>query len=174
MNMYDLLTHFYYNMGTVLKGAVIVSTNKNDYEHMLFYFAYKTFITTADEIIEQYGMSRQHHRFLFFINKLPGITIKSLLEILEISKQGSHATLQKLKEQELIVEEVLETDRRVKKLYTTAKGQQLIAKLNKAQDELLQQIYQDVGTDWYDVMEALAMGRPGFDYIKHIKNESGN
>ncbi|HEA4376703.1 TPA: MarR family transcriptional regulator, partial [Staphylococcus aureus] len=27
-----------------------MSTNKNDYEHMLFYFAYKTFITTADEI----------------------------------------------------------------------------------------------------------------------------
>ena len=47
-----------------------MSKNKNDYEHMLFYFAYKTFITTADEIIEQYGMSRQHHRFLFFINKL--------------------------------------------------------------------------------------------------------
>ena len=69
---------------------------------MLFYFAYKTFITTADEIIE-YGMSRQHHRFVF-INKLPGITIKSLLEILEISKQGSHATLQKLKEQGLIIE----------------------------------------------------------------------
>ena len=51
-----------------------MSMNKNDYEHMLFYFAYKTFITTADEIIEEYGMSRQHHRFLFFINKLPGIT----------------------------------------------------------------------------------------------------
>ena len=51
--------------------------NKNDYEHMLFYFAYKTFVTTADEIIEKYGMSRQHHRFLFFINKLPGITTVS-------------------------------------------------------------------------------------------------
>ena len=131
-----------------------MSTNKNDYEHMLFYFAYKTFITTADEIIEKYGMSRQHHRFLFFINKLPGITIKSLLEILEISKQGSHATLQKLKEQGLIIEKVLETD-----------------ELNKAQDELLQNIYQQVGSDWYDVMEALAKGRPGFDFIKHLKDE---
>ncbi|HGJ0096317.1 TPA: MarR family winged helix-turn-helix transcriptional regulator [Staphylococcus aureus] len=148
-----------------------MATNKNDYEHMLFYFAYKTFITTADEIIEKYGMSRQHHRFLFFINKLPGITIKSLLEILEISKQGSHATLQKLKEQGLIIEKVLETDRRVKKLYSTDKGDQLIAELNKAQDELLQNIYQQVGSDWYDVMEALAKGRPGFDFIKHLKDE---
>ena len=69
---------------------------------MLFYFAYKTFITTADEIIEEYGISRQHHRFLFFINKLPGITIKELLLTLEISKQGSHGTLRKLKEEGLI------------------------------------------------------------------------
>ena len=58
------------------KERVNMDRNKNDYEHMLFYFAYKTFVTTADEIIEKYGMSRQHHRFLFFINKLPGITIK--------------------------------------------------------------------------------------------------
>ncbi|EON85899.1 transcriptional regulator [Staphylococcus epidermidis 36-1] len=94
-----------------------MSKNKNDYEHMLFYFAYKTFITTADEIIEQYGMSRQHHRFLFFINKLPGITIKELLITLEISKQGSHATLRKLKEEGLIVEQTSKQDRRVKKTF---------------------------------------------------------
>lgn len=74
-----------------------MSINKNDYEHMLFYFAYKTFITTADEIIEKYGMSRQHHRFLFFINKLPGITIKSLLEILEISKTRITCNTSKIK-----------------------------------------------------------------------------
>ena len=67
---------------------------------MLFYFAYKTFVTTADDIIEQYGMSRQHHCFIF-INKLPGITIKELLQTLEISKQGSHATLRTLKEKNL-------------------------------------------------------------------------
>ena len=40
-----------------------MDSNKNDYEHMLFYFAYKTFIKTADEIIEKYDMSRRHHRF---------------------------------------------------------------------------------------------------------------
>ena len=59
----------------------------NDYENLLFYFAYKTFITTADEIIKDYGLNRQHHRFLFFIEKVPGISIKDLLKKLEISKQ---------------------------------------------------------------------------------------
>ena len=148
-----------------------MSKNKNDYEHMLFYFAYKTFITTADEIIEQYGMSRQHHRFLFFINKLPGITIKELLMTLEISKQGSHATLRKLKEEGLIIEQTSKQDRRVKKLFTTEAGDDLIGKLNQAQDELIQQTLQKVGHDWYAMMEELANYREGFKTIEHLKED---
>jgi len=153
------------------KGKCHMSKNKNDYEHMLFYFAYKTFITTADEIIEQYGMSRQHHRFLFFINKLPGITIKELLITLEISKQGSHGTLRKLKEEGLIIEQTSEKDRRVKKLYPTERGNTLILKLNKAQDELIQHTQQKVGNDWYAIMEELANYREGFKTIEHLKED---
>jgi len=141
----------------------------SDNEHMLFYFAYKTFITKADEIIEEYGISRQHHRFLFFINKLPGITIKELLLTLEISKQGSHGTLRKLKEEGLIYEETSEVDRRVKKLYSTQKGDALIHKLNKAQDDLFHQTKQNVGNDWYAIMEELANYREGFKTVEHLK-----
>ena len=148
-----------------------MDSNKNDYEHMLFYFAYKTFIKTADEIIEKYDMSRQHHRFLFFINKLPGITIKQLLKTLEISKQGSHATLRKLKEEGLIVEQTSEEDRRVKQLFPTPKGSKLVDKLNKAQDELMQSTFQKVGHDCYDIMEELSNYREGFQDIQHLKDE---
>lgn len=148
-----------------------MDSNKKDYEHMLFYFAYKTFIKTADEIIEKYDMSRQHHRFLFFINKLPGITIKQLLKTLEISKQGSHATLRKLKEEGLIVEQTSEEDRRVKQLFPTPKGSKLVDKLNKAQNELMQRTFQNVGHDWYDIMEELSIYREGFQDIQHLKDE---
>ena len=148
-----------------------MDSNKNEYEHMLFYFAYKTFITAADEIVEKYGMSRQHHRFLFFINKLPGITIKQLLRTLEISKQGSQATLRKLKEEGLIVEQMSEEDRRVKQLFPTPKGSKLVDKLNKAQNDLMQETFQKVGHDWYDIMEELANYREGFQDIEHLKDE---
>ena len=60
---------------------------------------------------------------------------------LEISKQGSHATLRKLKEEGLIVEQTSKQDRRVK-LFTTEAGDDLIGKLNQAQDELIQQTLQ--------------------------------
>lgn len=108
---------------------------------------------------------------LFFINKLPGITIKELLITLEISKQGSHGTLRKLKEEGLIIEETSEIDRRVKKLYSTDKGDALIRKLNKAQDDLFHRTKQKVGNDWYAIMEELANYREGFKTIEHLKED---
>lgn len=114
--------------------------NNNDYENLLFYFAYKTFINTADEIIEAYGLNRQHHRFLFFIEKVPGITIKDLLKSMEISKQGSHAALKKLKDEAYIIEKQTEADKRIKALYPTEKGTKLVKELNKAQNDLFQEI----------------------------------
>ena len=61
---------------------------------------------------------------------------------MEISKQGSHATLRTLKEKELIIEQISEQDRRVKQLFATEKGNALINELNYAQDHLLQTIQQ--------------------------------
>lgn len=149
-----------------------MESNNNDYENLLFYFAYKTFINTADEIIEAYGLNRQHHRFLFFIEKVPGITIKDLLKSLEISKQGSHATLKKLKDEAYITEQPTETDKRIKALYPTEKGTKLVKELNKAQNDLFQDIQKKVGNDWYDIMEEFASYRTGFQEVKYLKDEN--
>ena len=134
----------------------------NDYEHLLFYFAYKTFINTADEIIEKKGMSRQHHRFLFFIDKVPGITIRDLLKSMEISKQGSHQTLRKLKEKGLVVEKKSKRGWPSERVVRDAKGHGLVTEINKAQNDLLQHIKAKVGNDWNAMMEEMASYRPGF------------
>ncbi|PTI66666.1 MarR family transcriptional regulator [Staphylococcus shinii] len=145
--------------------------NNNDYENLLFYFSYKTFINTADEIIEDYGLNRQHHRFLFFIEKVPGITIKNLLKSMEISKQGSHATLKKLKDEAFIVEKQTEADKRIKALYPTEKGTKLVRELNKAQNDLFRDIQKKVGNDWYAIMEEFASYRTGFQEVKYLKGD---
>ena len=145
--------------------------NNNDYENLLFYFAYKTFVNTADEIIEEYGLNRQHHRFLFFIEKAPGITIKDLLKSMEISKQGSHATLKKLKDEAFIIEKQTEADKRVKALYPTEKGTKLVHELNKAQNDLFRDIQKKVGNDWYAIMEAFASYRTGFQEVNYLKDD---
>ena len=114
-------------------------------------------------------MSRQHHRFLFFINKLPGITTKKLLENLEISKQGSHATLKLLKEKGLIFERPDLTDRRLKCLFPTEEGKALIEELNQAQNDLFNRIKAEQGDDWYAIMEGFASYRQGYKDIQHLK-----
>ncbi|ARJ50527.1 MarR family winged helix-turn-helix transcriptional regulator [Staphylococcus lutrae] len=146
-------------------------SQNNDYELFLFYYAYQTFTKTADEIIAEYDMSRQHHRFLFFINKLPGITTKKLLENLEISKQGSHATLKLLKAKGLIYDEPDLTDRRLKRLFPTKEGKALIGKLNQAQSEMFNRIKTQYGDNWYAIMEGFAAYRQGYQDIKHLKHD---
>ena len=74
-----------------------------------------------------------------------------------------------MKEEGLIIEETSEIDRRVKKLYSTDKGDALIRKLNKAQDDLFHRTKQKVGNDWYAIMEELANYREGFKTIEHLK-----
>lgn len=140
-------------------------TTERDNEHILFYFAYKTFITTADKIIEQYGMQRQHLRFLFFICKKPGITQKELLQVLEISKQGSHNTLKVLKEKALIIEQPSPNDKRLKELHPTQTGYDLIETLNQAQRNLMDEMFSEYGHDWHEVMEGLSKKREGFSII---------
>ncbi|MBI5974318.1 MarR family winged helix-turn-helix transcriptional regulator [Staphylococcus canis] len=143
----------------------------NDYELFLFYYAYQTFTKTADDIIAQYGLNRQHHRFLFFINKLPGITTKQLLKNLEISKQGSHATLKLLKSKGYIYDKVDSQDRRLKRLFPTSEGSTLIDTLTHAQKELFNQIKANNGSDWYAIMEGFAEYRQGYKDIKHLKQK---
>ena len=52
----------------------------------LFYFAYRAFSKTADDLVENYGISKVHRRILFFVARMPGLTVNELLTVLDISK----------------------------------------------------------------------------------------
>ena len=44
-----------------------------------FFFGYQAFTSKPDEILARRGLSRVHHRILFFIAKYPGLSVKELL-----------------------------------------------------------------------------------------------
>lgn len=89
-----------------------------------------------------------------------------MLTVLEISKQGSQSTLKVLKEKDLITEQPSPQDKRLKELYPTDQGIQLIDTLNAAQRHLFETTFKEAGNQWIDVMESLAEMRPGFSLIK--------
>ncbi|BBO00059.1 MarR family transcriptional regulator [Sporolactobacillus terrae] len=132
---------------------------------MLFYFGYRTFTEKPDQIIEKYGIQRVHHRILFFIAQVPGITVNDLLSILEVSKQALNTPLRLLSEKNLIKMVQADFDKRYKLLYLTEQGKQLESKLSHVQREQMKTIFDSLGSNhqkaWIDVMNALAKVRPG-------------
>ena len=44
-----------------------------------FYFSYRAFTAKPDEILARRGLSRVHHRILFFVARQPQLSVKELL-----------------------------------------------------------------------------------------------
>jgi DNA-binding MarR family transcriptional regulator len=99
----------------------------------LFYFSYRSFTAGPDQILQSQGLSRVHHRILYFVARNPRISINELLKILQVSKQALNQPLRKLIELELISSQLSENDRRIKQLILSKSGQALEKKLTSTQ-----------------------------------------
>jgi DNA-binding MarR family transcriptional regulator len=99
----------------------------------LFFFAYRDFIADADEILEEYGFGRAHHRVLHFVNRRPGMVVAELLDILRITKQSLGPVLRQLVESGHLVQSAGPEDRRQRLLYPTQKGRNLSIELTHMQ-----------------------------------------
>lgn len=91
----------------------------------LLFFAYRDFISEPDEILGEFGFGRAHHRVLHFVSRHPGLRVADLLEILKITKQSLARVLKQLVEEDFIVQQAGNSDRRERRLFTTQKGSQL-------------------------------------------------
>jgi len=91
----------------------------------LLFFAYRDFISDPDQILEQYGFGRAHHRVVHFVNRRPGLTVAELLDVLQITKQSLARVLKQLIDTGHIVQVQGLRDRRQRELYPTAKGREL-------------------------------------------------
>jgi len=99
----------------------------------LFYFSYRSFTAGPDQILQNQGLGRVHHRILYFVARNPHISINELLKILQVSKQALNQPLRKLIELELVSYQTSDNDRRIKQLFLSKKGRALEAKLTSTQ-----------------------------------------
>lgn len=99
----------------------------------LFFFAYRDFIADADEMLEEYGFGRAHHRVLHFVNRQPGLTVAELLDILRITKQSLGPVLRQLVDSGHLTQITAPEDRRQRQLYPTKKGRNLSIELTHMQ-----------------------------------------
>jgi DNA-binding MarR family transcriptional regulator len=125
----------------------------------LLYFGYREFTAGPDKILAQRGLSRMHHRILYFVGRNDAISVNALLEILRMSKQALHSPLRRLVALGLVSNATSAADRRVKQLRLTRAGQRLEQQLTGTQMELLAVVFADAGVNaeqgWLRVMQRL-------------------
>src|SRR5436305_4668841 len=95
----------------------------------LLFFAYRDFVGDADDVLEEFGFGRAHHRVIHFVRRYPGLKVADLLDVLRITKQSLGRVLKQLLDEGYIVQKAGAKDRRERLLFATAKGEALVAKL---------------------------------------------
>lgn len=124
----------------------------------LLFFAYRDFTSDPDQILAGYGFGRAHHRVVHFVNRMPGLTVAELLDVLKITKQSLARVLKQLIDAGHIVQVQGPRDRRQRELYTTAKGRALALALAAPQSRRIAAALAEAAPGDRAVVERFLMG----------------
>lgn len=130
----------------------------------LLFFAYRDFTSDPDQILSRYGFGRAHHRVLHFVNRLPGLNVAALLDVLKITKQSLARVLKQLIDAGHVVQQPGPRDRRQRELYPTEKGRALLLALATPQSRRIGAALEDTAPGDRAVIERFlkAMVNPEF------------
>lgn len=124
-----------------------------------FFLGYQAFTAKPDEMLARRGLSRVHHRILFFIASYPDLSVKQLLGYLGVSKQALSTPLRQLIEMHLVESLTAADDKRKRMLRFTPEGAKLEQALRRGQVRLLERAFFEAGEDavsgWLAVNQAI-------------------
>ena len=124
-----------------------------------FFLGYQAFTAKPDEMLARRGLSRVHHRVLFFIARYPDLSVKQLLGYLGVSKQALNIPLRQLIEMHLVESLTAEDDKRKRMLRFTREGAKLEQALRREQIRLIEKAFNEAGEEavsgWLAVNQAL-------------------
>ncbi len=124
----------------------------------LMYFAYRRFTEAADQILVDQALGRAHHRALYFIGRHPGMTVKDLLAVLQITKQSLARVLKTLIDTGLVESRMGQQDRRERRLSLSPAGKALETQVAQAQMRLLKETFLTAGPEAVAGFRTVMMG----------------
>ena len=134
----------------------------------LLFFAYRDFTGDPDDVLAKLGFGRAHHRVLHFVDRLPGLTIAELLDILRITKQSLNRVLRDLIEAGFIEQRAGVSDRRRRLLVTTKRGEALARELASVQSARIAQALAQSGEATRDAIVRFLAGMVGEGDRAHV------
>jgi DNA-binding MarR family transcriptional regulator len=124
------------------------------------HFGFRAMTYQPDRRLSELGLSRVHHRVLYFIGRHADCSVNELLDIMRVSKQYLHKPLQKLITLGYVDQSIDRRDRRVRRLQLTAQGRKLEYELSEVQRRRFAAIFDRLGPaaekQWHRVMSLLA------------------
>lgn len=140
----------------------------------LFFFAYRDFTSDPDQILADYAFGRAHHRILHFVNRMPGLTVAELLDVLKITKQSLARVLKQLIDTGHIIQVQGPRDRRQRELYPTAKGRALALALARPQSRRIRAALEESDARDRVVIERFLKAMVNPELRAQIDNLPGN
>jgi len=140
----------------------------------LLFFAYRDFTSDPDQILAEFGFGRAHHRILHFVNRMPGLTVAELLDVLKITKQSLARVLKQLIDTGHVTQVQGPRDRRQRELYPTAKGRALALALARPQSRRIHAALQGAGIDDRLTVERFLKAMVNPELRAQIDNLPGN
>ena len=126
----------------------------------LLFFAFRALTAEPDRILAERGLSRVHHRILYFVGRAPGVRVGGLLAILAVSKQALNRPLRELLRLGLVAATAPALNRRARELRLTPEGERLERRLTAAQRRRFARAFDGAGPGaergWREVMRRLA------------------
>ncbi len=113
----------------------------------LLFFAYRSFVSDPDRILDEYGLGRAHHRALHFIGRFPDIPVAKLLAILGVTKQSLNRVLTDLIHLDIVAKRKGDEDQRQRLLSLTERGIMLERRLAEVQRARVRRAYREAGAD---------------------------
>jgi DNA-binding MarR family transcriptional regulator len=124
----------------------------------LLFFAYRDFVSDADEVLAKFGFGRAHHRVLHFVNRNPGIKVAQLLDLLNITKQSLGRVLKPLIDEGYVEQKEGARDRRQRLLYVTSKGEALALRLAALQSARIRRALAEIGAKDHEMARRFLVG----------------
>src|SRR5512145_94467 len=99
----------------------------------LLFFAFHALTADPDRILSERGLSRVHHRILYFVARAPGLRVGELVATLSVTKQALNRPLRELLQRELVALSTPAHNRRPREVRLTPAGAQLERRLTGVQ-----------------------------------------
>lgn len=138
-----------------------------DRDIWLFHIAFRQLVKIPDLLLQARGLGRIHHRILFVIGRSGEISVGSIAEKLDITRQALHGPMRQLRDSQLIASVPSPDNRTVQLVSLTKAGIALEHEINELQRKHLRMAFSQAGKagdeGWRKVMTAVSLVLPEGD-----------